>query len=112
MHIALKALRSLNLHAVWWLVSPQNPLKKRSDNFAARLSLRRRFVRHPKKTDSDIETRMKSDFSLQSVRQLRRRFPNTHFFWIAGMDNAGIFHRWNGWRTLIRLIPFIFFNRP
>ncbi|MBL9048473.1 MAG: hypothetical protein JNK34_14460, partial [Tabrizicola sp.] len=30
-HISLYALKMLGLDAVWWMVSPQNPLKSRKD---------------------------------------------------------------------------------
>jgi len=31
LHISLSALRRLNLDEIWWMVSPQNPLKNRSE---------------------------------------------------------------------------------
>jgi len=52
------------------------------------------------------------DYSYQTVQRLKKYFPKTRFVWIAGMDNALIFHRWDQWKALLRSIPFIFFNRP
>lgn len=113
MHIALAALRRYGFDAVWWLVSPQNPLKfSKKVTFAARLGMTQRFVRHPRMVVSDIESRMKTRYTLETVESLQKRFPKTRFYWIAGMDNALIFHRWDGWRRLLKKIPFLFFNRP
>ena len=113
MHIALSAMRYHKLHAVWWMVSPQNPLKRKSNNFEKRLQMTRNFICHqPKMLATNIETQVGSRYSLQTVRALKARFPQTRFIWIAGMDNATLFHRWDGWRNLLRIIPFAFFNRP
>jgi len=112
MHIALAALRQYQFDAIWWMVSPQNPLKSKSHNFQKRLDLTRRFVRHPRMIATDIEYHLNTAYSFQTVQKLQKHFPNTRFTWIAGMDNARIFHRWDQWQLLLRRIPFIFFNRP
>lgn len=112
MHIALAALRRHKLDAVWWMVSPQNPLKQRHTGFAKRFEMTRNFVHHPQMVVTDIETKLNTRYSFQTVKALQRRFPKTEFVWIAGMDNALIFHRWDRWKALLRSMPFIFFNRP
>ena len=112
MHIALTALRQHKFHAIWWMVSPQNPLKSKSNNFTKRIAMTRRYVRHPKMVVTDIENRFNTCYSYQTVLELQKHFPRTRFTWIAGMDNARIFHRWDHWPLLLRRIPFIFFNRP
>lgn len=112
MHIARTALRQHNLDAIWWLVAPQNPLKHQSNNFEKRFELTQKFVCHPRMIVTSIETDLNTQYSFQTVAKLQKRFPKTNFTWIAGMDNACIFHKWDRWRDLIRTIPFIFFNRP
>ena len=37
-HVAETALKRMNLDKVWWLVSPQNPLKPKSSPFATSLA--------------------------------------------------------------------------
>jgi nicotinate-nucleotide adenylyltransferase len=112
MHIALAALRKHNLDYIWWMVSPQNPLKDKATGFNKRYFMTKYFVNHPKMIVTDIETKLGIDYSFQTVQQLQKRFPRTDFVWIAGMDNAQIFHKWDRWKDLISRIPFIFFNRP
>ena len=112
MHVALAALRKYNFHAIWWLVSPQNPLKRKTVPFQTRLNNTRAYVRHPKMIVTDIESKLHTQYSLQTAKQLHRHFPRTRFTWIAGMDNATIFHHWDGWRRLLKIMPFAFFNRP
>ena len=112
MHIALAALRQNDIDAVWWMVSPQNPLKDHHTSHSKRFEMTRNFVRHPNMVVTDIETQLNTKYSFQTVNELKKRFPKTDFVWIAGMDNALIFHRWDQWKHLLKKIPFIFFNRP
>lgn len=112
MHIAQSALNRHKFHAIWWMVSPQNPLKSRTNNFSKRFAMTKKYLRHPKMIATDIETQINTAYSYQTVQALRKRFPKTQFTWIAGMDNARIFHRWDKWQSLLKSIPFIFFNRP
>lgn len=112
MHIALAALRRYKLHAIWWLVSPQNPLKDPKNNFKKRLKMTNTFVSHPKMHVSGIERDFKIQYSLQTIKKLNTYFSTTQFHWIAGMDNANYFHQWNGWKQFLNQIPITFFNRP
>jgi nicotinate-nucleotide adenylyltransferase len=113
MHIAQTALRQYGFHAIWWMVSPQNPLKSRRNNFKSRMAMTARHLQsQPKMVATDIERQLNTQYSFQTIDRLQKRFPKTQFTWIAGMDNARIFHRWDKWRNLLSRVPFIFFNRP
>lgn len=112
MHIALAALKKYKLHSVWWMVSPQNPLKSRVNSFENRMRMTKKFVSHPKMIPCGIENEFKTQYSLQTIQKLQKHFPKTQFTWIAGMDNASIFHKWDGWRSILKQMPFVFFNRP
>jgi nicotinate-nucleotide adenylyltransferase len=113
MHIAQTALRQHGFHAIWWMVSPQNPLKSSTNNFAKRMMMTQKHLRNqPRMIATDIETQLDTQYSYHTVTKLQKHFPSTKFTWIAGMDNARIFHRWDYWRALLKKIPFIFFNRP
>ena len=112
MHVAQTALKQYKFHAIWWMVSPQNPLKSKHNSFQKRYAMTKKFVRHPKMIVTDIETQIRTQYSYETVAKLQSRFPKTKFIWIAGMDNARIFHKWDRWRDLLHKIPFIFFNRP
>ena len=51
LHISREAIKRLNLDKVWWLVSPQNPLKTSKDtiDFEERLNLIRGLLKNEKK---------------------------------------------------------------
>jgi nicotinate-nucleotide adenylyltransferase len=113
-HISLMALRRLGLDQVWWLVSPQNPLKSRTDMaaFDRRLAMARLLARHPRILVTDIETRFGTRFTFDTLGALRRHYPGTRFVWLMGADNLGQIHRWQHWRGIFDTVPIAVFDRP
>ena len=87
------ALRQLRLNSVWWLVSPQNPLKPLRDmaNFAERMIAAKRFVRHRRILVSDLEAQFGTRFTIDTLQALIRRFPQPHFVWIMGRQSWSSF---------------------
>ena len=114
-HISLEAMKRLRLDAVWWLVSPGNPLKAgRADMapMAARLASARRFARHPDIMPTGVEARLGTRYTVDTLAALTRLHPTTRFIWLMGGDNLQQFHRWKGWRTIARLVPIAVLLRP
>lgn len=113
-HASRIAMTYLDLDAVWWLVSPGNPLKAnvKTPDIDIRMQKARGLVRHPRIVISDIERQMGTKRSFDTVSALKRHFPNTEFVWLAGTDIAFEFHRWYRWQDLSALIPFAFVGRP
>jgi nicotinate-nucleotide adenylyltransferase len=111
-HAALVARRRLGLHKVWWLVSPQNPLKPRSSPLAARLASARAAARAPAMVATDIESRLGVRFTHDSLIALQRRYRGVRFVLIVGGDNLALLHRWKAWRALAGLAPICVVSRP
>ncbi|MDF1722723.1 MAG: nicotinate-nucleotide adenylyltransferase [Minwuia sp.] len=112
-HISLMALQRLDLDEVWWLVSPQNPLKT-ADGMAAldvRLKQARRVARHPRIRVTDIERRLGTRYTRDTVVALQRRFPADRFVWLMGADNLAQLPRWVRWEDLVQQIPVAVFDR-
>ena len=112
--ISLKALRQLGLDQVWWLVSPQNPLKPADGMapFAERLVAARRMARNPRIRVADLEQRLGSRFTAESLKLLGRRFPKTRFVWLMGADNLAQIAQWRDWQQIFHLVPIAVFARP
>jgi nicotinate-nucleotide adenylyltransferase len=113
-HISLLALKHLALDEVWWLVSPQNPLKpaRSMAPFAERLAAARCVARHPRIKITDLEARLGSHFTVRTLTALRSRFPATHFVWLMGADNLRQIPQWHGWTRIFTLAPIAVFDRP
>ncbi|MCC6598247.1 MAG: nicotinate-nicotinamide nucleotide adenylyltransferase [Alphaproteobacteria bacterium] len=111
-YISLAALKGLQLDAVWWLVSPQNPLKSTKPMpLDRRMALCRDMVDHPKILISDIETEMGTSITYDSIRKIKNHYPTTDFVWISGMDNALGLHRWHFWKELLAEICMVHLTR-
>ena len=107
-------MRLLGLDEVWWLVSPQNPLKSATGMapLAARLASAEVQARHPRIKVTAIETQLGTRFAVDTVTALQGCFPATRFIWLAGADILPELHRWRRWRELLRRVPIAVLARP
>jgi nicotinate-nucleotide adenylyltransferase len=113
-HVAETARRRLKLDKVIWLVSPQNPLKSAHEtaSLAERMAGARAFAQGRDMIVSDAETKLGSQYTIDTVRALKARFPRVRFVWIMGADSLATFHRWRGWTQLMREVPIAVISRP
>jgi nicotinate-nucleotide adenylyltransferase len=111
-HISIAALHGLQLDAVWWLVTPQNPIKEQvSAPLAQRVKWCEDFVSHPKIMISDLEKDLGTTRSYDTVRGIKKHFPRTSFCWVTGMDNALSLHKWQNWKGLLEEICTVHLTR-
>jgi nicotinate-nucleotide adenylyltransferase len=109
----LLAMKRLNLDRVWWLVTPGNPLKDTSGlaPLPSRIAAARSLTHHPRIDVSGIEAVIKTRYSHDTLAWLVRRCRGVRFVWIMGADNLRSFHRWQRWREIASLIPFVVVDR-
>ena len=112
--VTLAAIDALALDEAWWLVSPGNPLKPAAGMapFAARLRSARGMARRAPIRASDIEARLGTRYTADTLTALVRRYPRRRFVWIMGADNLAQFHRWREWRRIARTVPIAVVARP
>lgn len=114
LHLSLVALKRLGLDAVWWMVSPQNPLKALDEMapLEARMASARAAARHPRIHVTDIETDLGSRVTADTLERLKRRFPHIRFVWLMGADNMLQIPRWGRWAEVFRQVPVAVIARP
>ena len=112
--ITLFALNALGLDEVWWLVSPGNPLKppRGMAPLAARVRSARAMARRAPIRVTAIERELATRFTVDTLRALKRRYPERRFVWLMGADNLAQFHRWKDWRAIARSMPIAVIARP
>lgn len=112
--ISLAALDRLRLDAVWWLVTPGNPLKDPGDyaDYEDRLHKARMVADHEDIVVSDFEKRRGLQYTVDTLEQIRDANPSALFAWLMGADSLANFHRWKDWRRIAELAPIAVFNRP
>lgn len=113
-HVAALALRRLRLDQVWLLVSPGNPLKPRNGMapFSRRLASASHIADGRRILASGIEARLNTRYTVDTMRQLLRRFPNARFVWIMGADLLEQLPRWRRWQDIVRRLPVAVLPRP
>jgi len=118
-HVAHKliseaALKRLGLDKVWWVISPGNPLKRRTPPppMAERMRLARTVATNPHIVVTDFEADLPSPYAVTTLAFLKARSPLTHFVWIMGADNLAEFHRWERWREIFTMVPIVVVDRP
>jgi nicotinate-nucleotide adenylyltransferase len=116
LHISRLALKLLDLDQIWWLVSPQNPLKPVDGMapFPVRLAGARRIAEADRRIFvTDLETRLgSSHYTADTLKALRRRFPRLRFVWLMGGDNLVQLPKWERWAEIFRTVPIAVFDRP
>lgn len=115
MHIARLAKAKFGLDFVWWIITPQNPLKGKKhmapykERHAKVVDMLTGF---PKQIPTHLEAQLGTKYTYQTISALKKNFPKTDFLWICGMDNALIFHKWDKWKRVLEMMPITFIARP
>ncbi|MEL6680794.1 MAG: nicotinate-nucleotide adenylyltransferase, partial [Pseudomonadota bacterium] len=112
-HITRFALKRFHLDRVWWMVSPGNPLK--AEGPAAldrRMAASARIMRHPRVVITDVERRLGTRYTAETLAALQQRYPGVRFVWLMGADNLAGFHRWDRWPDIMRSVPVGVLARP
>ncbi|OOY16794.1 nicotinate-nucleotide adenylyltransferase [Thioclava sp. DLFJ4-1] len=112
--ITREALRRFNLDRVWWIVSPGNPLKAHGpaplDQRIA--SARASLGGDPRVVVTDLEARLGTRYTADTITRLRALYLGVDFAWLMGADNLVQFDRWDHWRTIMESVPVGVLARP
>ena len=93
------------LDEIWFLVSPQNPLKQNSALLDD--ALRLQFVRQALGSErhlvaSDYEFRLpRPSYTWNTLQHLSQHYPTYRFTLLIGADNWLSFHKWAHWQSIL-----------
>lgn len=100
---------------IWFMVSPQNPLKENHtllDNSTRYNIVRRALEGEPLMTASDYEHRLpRPSYTWNTLHRLAEDFPSARFTLIIGADNWACIDRWNHGADIARQYPIIIYPR-
>jgi len=114
LHVAQQAMRHLGLDQLWLMVSPGNPLKPAAGMapLAERLASAGRIADGRRIIATDIESRLGTRYTCDTMRALQCRFPAAEFVWLMGADNLIQLPRWGRWLEIMRAMPMLVVPRP
>lgn len=101
---------------VWFVVSPQNPLKSKEyeASFEERLDMCEMVTNCATKLSTcDIENHLQPPYyTIKTLYELQKRYPEHQFKLIIGADNLLIFHKWKDYQRIIDDFGIIVYPRP
>ena len=112
LHVARAGLRQLQLDEIWWLVSPQNPLKPEQPSWDSRAETVRDLPLPPNMRVSDIELQYRTQYTIDLLTTLKARQRDTQFVFMMGADNLLQLPKWRAWQRIIETVPIAVIARP
>jgi nicotinate-nucleotide adenylyltransferase len=104
------------MQQVWFVVSPQNPLKPSSVllNEYHRLHLVHLAIEDDLRLKaSEVEFKLpKPSYTIDTLTYLQEKYPQHEFSVIMGSDSFQNLPRWKNFELLVKNYAFIIYNRP
>ena len=114
--IASHVANYTDMDQVWFVVSPQNPLKPSSVllNEYHRLFLVQLAVEEdPRLRATDVEFKLpRPSYTIDTLTYLQEKYPRHEFSLIMGSDSFQNLKRWKNYELLVKNYPFIIYRRP
>lgn len=114
--IANHIIQNTDLQKIWFVVSPQNPLKHSSTllNEYDRLHLVQLAIENDNRFKvSDVEFKLpKPSYTIDTLTYLSEKYPNNDFKVIMGGDSFQNIEKWKNYQLLLRNYSIIVYNRP
>ena len=116
MAIANYMVEYTNIDQLWFVVSPHNPLKNKSNllNDYQRIDLVNRAIEDDNRfRASNIEFNLpKPSYTIDTLTYLKEKFPDYEFIILMGSDNLESFHKWKNFKTIVQNYGIIVYPRP
>lgn len=94
-----------DLDEIWMVVTPHNPLKKKStllENHHRFELVYRATENYPKIKPSDIEFKLpQPNYTVHTLAHISETYPDKEFCLIMGEDNLKGFHKWKNYQTIL-----------
>ncbi|GHT48873.1 putative nicotinate-nucleotide adenylyltransferase [Bacteroidia bacterium] len=100
---------------IWFLITPQNPLKSKNElmDQNLRLEMLQKSVEgYDKFVISTIEWNMpQPSYTINTLQKLRVTYPQDTFELIIGSDNWATFHRWKDYQLILKNFKVLIYPR-
>ncbi|KAA6310709.1 Nicotinate-nucleotide adenylyltransferase, partial [termite gut metagenome] len=101
---------------IWFVVSPQNPLKQQTDLLDDKLRMElveTAISEYPRFHASDLEFGLPHpSYTINTLDRLKETYPQKIFYLIIGSDNWSIFNKWKEPERIIAENQILIYPRP
>lgn len=101
---------------LWFVVSPQNPFKKKLnllDDYQRLEMVHRAVEGDDRLRASNIEFNLpKPSYTVETLAYLNEQYPGYRFVILMGSDNLESFHKWKNYETIVENYGIIVYPRP
>jgi len=105
-----------DIDQLWFVVSPQNPFKKKENLLADyhRLEMVNRAIKNDNRfRASNIEFSMpKPSYTIDTLAYLQEKYPDHSFNILMGSDNLESFPKWKNFEMIVKNYGVIVYPRP
>lgn len=116
MVLANYMLEFTDLDRIWFVISPQNPLKNKSSLLHERHRLQMVQIateNNSKFKASDAEFKLsKPSYTVNTLAYLKEKYPKNQFVLIMGGDNLMTFHKWKNYEEILKYHEIYVYPRP
>ncbi len=113
--LAKYLLHCTSLDEIWFVISPQNPLKQTEKLLCddMRLAMVRMAVANvPNTKICDVEFHLsKPSYTIDTLTYLSKNYPSSDFTLIIGSDNVPTFNKWKNYLEILKKYPIIVYPR-
>ncbi len=114
--VAQAAVEELDLTRLFFILAAQSPFKPEHRPGPPNVRLRLLRLALAGRTDCEIDMqeirRGGVSYTVDTVRDYARRFPEAELFWLIGADNVAALPEWRETGDLARLTQFVAIPRP
>ncbi len=105
-----------DLDKIWFVVSPQNPLKNKKSLLADyhRLEIMIRAIDYTENYHaSNIEFKLpKPSYTIDTLIHLKEKYPTKNFVLLMGGDNIITLHKWKNYEQIVKNHEIYVYPRP
>lgn len=113
--IANHLVENSNLDQVWMVITPHNPLKKKSgllEDYHRLHMVHLATQGYDKIVPSDIEFKLpQPNYTVNTLAHLKEKFPKHEFSLIMGEDNLKSLHKWKNYEVILNEYPIYVYPR-
>jgi nicotinate-nucleotide adenylyltransferase len=114
--VAMAGCEELNLERVFFIPAAQSPFKPGSKPASAEVRLRLLRLALAGKTNCEVDEqeirRGGTSYTIDTVRDYQKRFPDAAFLYLIGADHIPQLHKWRLADELAKLVEFVAIPRP